>query len=377
MSAALALALQVAVTACSAPESPARPEHLPALPVLDPVKDIWPDAVGSAPRKLKGGGTLLPVAMLGKHEMLMRDWAKRPTFFNVNTRSGRHRQLSTAPRWAECGGCFEIEHTALSATQVAWLVSGYAPGATYGGQRHVELWAMPLVGGSMRMVTRLPINKDQQIFGFQITEDTAAWWGYEGDVWKASMSGGRPEPVRPDRKLRVTNWPWAWDVSERTVINLATGEERRVTAGRDLRELTCGPVWCVGQAESVPYEMRKVVIMRLDGAERTELPGDANLRMAPFRETIFLLGLPTIRGDDSREITWGAAQLGPLIQLYDRCTKRTAVIGSSALQKRGMPWHEIKVGATSPEGSTLFWVGNRERYTVLDLARIAESSCVR
>ncbi|GAA3160866.1 hypothetical protein GCM10010466_59740 [Planomonospora alba] len=362
-------------TGCTAEEPSGRPDTLPVLPSLTPVGDVWPEAVLAAPRELENDVTVIPVASLSADELLlMTTHEHRPTFIGFNVKTERRRTLARAPEWAECGGCFEIQHTAVNATQVAWLVRGYAPGATNGGRRHLELWTMPRTGGPMRAVTRLPGNGNRNVFGFEITDDTAAWWDYEGGIWRVPLAGGEPVQVLPGRRLRVTSWPWAWDEGERTVVNLVTGQEIQVSGGDDLGHLTCGPTWCVGDA-GPPYGIRNVALLRLNGSERTTVPGDAMLQMVPIRDRITLLGLPTIIGDNSVPGTWGAGQLGPAVQLYDRCTKQSALIGSPDMAKARETWNEIKTGAATAQGPLLFWKSAREGYTVLDLARIIDSPC--
>jgi hypothetical protein len=68
----------------------------------------------------------------------------------------------------------------------------------------------------MRMVSRLPPSLQAEavdLYGFQIAGEHAAWWGYDGDIWKVPLSGGEPEQLLPQRRLRVSSWPWAYDES--------------------------------------------------------------------------------------------------------------------------------------------------------------------
>lgn len=258
---------------------------------------------------------------------------------------------------------------------MAFLVKGYAPGASYGGQRHYELWAMPRTGGTMRLVARLPSNiraEEAYVYGFQLTGEHAVWWGYDGDIWRVPLSGGEPEQVLPGRNLRVSSWPWAYDESAQTVVNAETGQEIEVTEADDLENhLACGLSWCVGEDWQEPWKVTQATVLRVDGSDRTTVPGDAYPRRPLIRDRLALLGVPTVYGDPP---AGGGGVLGQVVQVYDRCTHQTAMLGSYALAKAEMPWNEIKVGAWTQDGPLVFW-RNRDRLVVADLARIGTSSC--
>jgi hypothetical protein len=235
---------------------------------------------------------------------------------------------------------------------------------------------MPRKGGALHMVARLPANvpaESAEVAGFQIIGDAVAWWGHDRDIWRVPLSGGRPEPVLPDRNLRVSSWPWAYDEYGRTVVNLDTGQETQVTGADDMRHrLACGPVWCVGEDWQQPWKVTRATVLRVDGSERTTVPGDALLMRPPIRDRLALLGIPTVEGDDSVPGTWGAGELGPVVQLFDRCTGRTALLGSPEADGE---WNDIKTGAGTPDGPILYWRATQNRYTILDLARIAGRPC--
>lgn len=232
-------------------EGPERPARLPELPSLASVDEVWPEAVSMVPAERKDGTWLWPLGALDEDELLLRTDEYRPAFISFNTQTKEQRVLTRAPKWAACGGCFEVQETALGSSQVAWLVKGYAPGASSGGRRHYEVWAMPRTGGTMHMVARLPATvqaEEAYVDGFQISGEDVVWWGYDGDIWRVPLRGGAPEQVLPERRLRVGSWPWAFDEYERIVVNLQTGQEIEVTEADDLaHRLACGPAWCVGE----------------------------------------------------------------------------------------------------------------------------------
>ncbi len=237
----------------------------------------------------------------------------------------------------------------------------------------------------MRMAVRLPSNvqaEDAYVHGFQITGGHAVWWSYDGDVWRVPLSGGEPEQVLPGRRLRVSSWPWAYDEYERTVVNLDTGQETEVTEIDDLQHrLACGPAWCVGEDWQELWKVTRATVLRVDGSDRTTLPGDALLMRPLIRDRLALLGVPTITGvsavdeDDFIPRTWGAGGLGHVTQVHDRCTRQTALLGSYALTRAEGPWSEIKIGAWTQDGPLVFWRTTQDRLVVADLARVGASNC--
>ncbi|WP_436760871.1 hypothetical protein [Streptosporangium sp. V21-05] len=370
----LSLALLVCTgTACTSHQPPERPAQLPALPQLTPVSDVWPEAVITVPGKLKNGTAVLPVAMLSANAVLLTTRERRPTFLSLDLRTDHPRVLATAPKWAACGGCFEIQRTAVSATQVALLIKGYKSDSQYEGQRQVELWAMPRSGGPMRKVTGLPANGQDHLRGFEITNDLAVWWNSDG-IWRVPLTGGEPERVLPERDLLVTSWPWAYDEKRQSVINMVNRHESQVRPGDNIDDLRCGSMWCVGRVIPQPYGVMTAVVQRTDGSGRTTIPGTP-LDLAPIRDRLALFGLPGVFGDDSVAVTWGSSRLGPSIQLYDRCTRQAALLGSPDKTKAQATWNEIEFGAATPNGPTLFWKTTRGRYTVLDLSRVTDPPC--
>ncbi len=366
-------------------EVPERPTQLPALPHLAQVDEVWPEAVSVVPAEREDGTWLWPVGALGGDHLLLMTREHRPEFISFNTQTKNKRVIARAPKWAACGGCFEVQETALGASHVAFLVKGYAPGAAPGGQRHYELWVMPQAGGTMRMVARLPSNiqaEEAYVHGFQITDEHAVWWGYDGDIWRVPLSGGEPKQVLPDRRLRVSSWPWAYDEYKRTVVNLDTGQEASVTEADDLEHrLACGPAWCVGENRQELWKVTQATVLRVDGSDRTTVPGDGLLKRPLIRDRLALLGVPTIAGvsaidgDGFIPRTWGPGSLGHVTQVYDRCTRQTAMLGSYTLTRAEMPWGEIKTGAWTQDGPLVFWRTTRDRLVVADLARVGASNC--
>ncbi|NRQ39225.1 hypothetical protein HII36_46500 [Nonomuraea sp. NN258] len=320
------------------------------------------------PAELEDGTWLWPVGALGRDEILLIAQARRPAFFGFDTRTKSRRLLARAPEWASCGGCFEIQKTAIGADLIAVIVKGYAPDATTGGKRHYEIWTMPRTGGAMRMAVRLPENlqaEEAYVDGFQIVGNTAVWWGIDSDIWRVPLAGGTPEQVRPGDRAHVSSWPWAHDAAAKTIIHLGTGEEIDVDATG--HPLACDSVWCVG----ADGRSDEVVVLKADGGGRVTVPGTVLMFKPPIHNRLVLLRMPGRQYGGS----FGGSALGAIVQLYDICTRRQAFLGSATLARAELPWDAIRLGAHTPEGPIVYWRAGGNRFVVVDLARITAHPC--
>jgi hypothetical protein len=84
--AATGIALVIAVGAVwgSRDETvPERPEKLPGLPESTSATEVWPEASSTVPARRTDGTSLMPVAALGKNEVLMMTHEHRPTFLTL------------------------------------------------------------------------------------------------------------------------------------------------------------------------------------------------------------------------------------------------------------------------------------------------------
>ncbi|MGJ6963546.1 hypothetical protein ACSDR0_16705 [Streptosporangium sp. G11] len=240
----------------------------------------------------------MPIAMLGKDAVLLTTLERRPAFLSFDAKTGHSRVLATAPRRTSCEKCFEVKRAALNSKQVAWLIQrGERPDARH-DERHLELWTMPRTGGSLRMVTRLPAGAGDYTKGFQVTGDLAVWWGFNG-AWSVPLAGGEPRRILPEGALRVTSWPWGYDRSRRSVVNLLTRQENKARHLDDTEGLYCGPAWCVGRVTGRPHEAVQVVMQHVDGSGRTTVPGFPLALMPPIRDRFALLHPLAVSRDGS------------------------------------------------------------------------------
>ncbi|MEU4410502.1 hypothetical protein AB0F88_38870 [Streptosporangium sp. NPDC023963] len=342
------------------------------MPALAPIEDVWPEALLTVPHKLKDGRTVRPVAMLSADEILVMAGERRTAFLSLDVRTGRQRVLATTPKWASCDECFDIHLSpmTINATHIILLINRYRPGSQYGGKPRVELWSIPRSGGPMKMTARLPTTGQGHVNNFEIIDDLVIWRDFKG-IWSASLAGDEIRQIFPDRDLNVTSWPWAYDRRQRTVVNLVTRQERKAQRGDDVEFLNCGPVWCVGQVTPRPHEAGKATIQRVDGSGRTTVPGEPLTLVPTIRDRFVFLWPPTVPGDGR----WGGSQLGTSAQLYDRCSRRAALLGFPDRTKAPEDWNEIRLGATVTDRPIVFWKSGGGRYTVVDLSRITDPPC--
>ncbi len=352
----LLAAAGVAYVLRSVPEPPVQDAE---VPVLMPISEVWPEALVTVPRKLENGRSVTPLAMLSTHAVLLMTAGRRPEFLSFDARTGRHHVLATAPKRAACEECFDTRRTAVNAKQIAFLVAGKISD----WERRFELWTMPRAGGPLRMVARLPADAADYYHGFQITDDLAVWWGLRG-VWQVPLTGGEPEQVLSDEYTDVTTWPWGYDRRRQSVVDLYTNREDRALHVHDLQGQNCGPVWCVGQVDTELHELTKTAIQRVDGSGRTTVPGIPVVHLGPIQDRFVLLGAPAVVGESVRIDRF---------QLYDRCTRQAALLGSP--KPAGAAPSKILQGATTPDRTFFFWKDSGTRYTVLDLSRVAGGPC--
>ncbi|MGJ6963543.1 hypothetical protein ACSDR0_16690 [Streptosporangium sp. G11] len=222
----------------------------------------------------------------------------------------------------------------------------------------------------MKMTTRLATTGQGHVRNFEITDDLVVWQDSDG-IWSAPLTGDERGQILPDRDLDITSWPWAYGGRRQTVVNLVTRQERRARHADDVEFLACGPVWCVGQVTFWPNEPRKAAIQRVDGSGRTTVFGHPLSLVPPIRDRLVLLRPPALPSDGR----WEGGHLGTSAQLYDRCSRRAALLGFPDRTKAPEDWNEIRFGAMATDGPIVFWKSGGGRYTVVDLSRITDPPC--
>lgn len=321
---------------------------MPDLPKLKQAAAIWPMAMLSLPMRVEKGPSVRPVAMLGRDEALMvTSFAPRPTFYTFDLQTGRHRALATAPKWADCGLCFEIMSVAVSRTRILWTAGIYRSERWNPGKRHVELWAMPRSHGPMKLVTWLTGHGEMPLEDRLTVVGEDAIWAGAGHAYSVPLGGG---PVQ-------------------TIDVPAQAEAVEI---HGLRGTECGVEWCVGDVPADRYKVSKVAVLRRDGSGRREVVASSGHLLANGRFGLF--GPPYIHG---QRIEFTPREPAPQPVLYDRCAN---VMGRIGGLEKGEAMPEVSTGVAAedmgPAEPILFWTTPKHKtWTVLDLSRIPGSVC--
>lgn len=310
----------------------------PTVPMIRSALTVWPEATLTLPGQVKGGSYVRPVALLSKNEALMvTSYSARPTFYSYDLKTRQHRALATAPKWGECGLCYEIHSVALSETWIAWTAEVYRSESWNAGHRHMELWAMPRSGGPMRLVTWLTGHGDVAYDDhLSIAGEHAIWIGNVSEGYRVPLSGGAAERISPTPPASVPI--------------------------PGTREAQCTGEWCVGRVPPRPHALTTLIVQRRDGSHRTEIPastGEGALLAGRFG----WFSLPYVYGDDSaNQPNWHSL-------LYDVCTGKSGRLGAGGKTGRAF---EIHQGAAGSVGEILFWATSKKErsWTVLDVSRI-------
>ncbi|MGI5271931.1 hypothetical protein ACQEUU_22445 [Nonomuraea sp. CA-218870] len=237
-----------------------------------PLDKVWEKAVHTVPVKLPDGRPLEPELFLDERTLLARTlkggradrmdglWA-----YDVTARTARRLVRVTWPRGTTVTSSF-IAH---GEGHLAWWTVHKRR-----GQVIVDIWAAPSSGGAQRRVTSFEGLPGWGGIDMVIAGGHAVWspWGGKG-VYRAPLSGGKPQPVPGAARFFLLAWPWAASAGPEPqraarrveLLDLRTGARRQaaVPAGH-----SCSVTWCVGFETAT----------RRDGTGRRNLPGWPMLR---------------------------------------------------------------------------------------------------
>ncbi|MDH2429378.1 hypothetical protein [Sphaerisporangium sp. TRM90804] len=357
-------------SACrSADEPPARSAAPPTAPSLPPAGDVWPDAFFETPARISGVRAVRPVAMLGEREVLLADPSStHPVLVGYDPRTRAHRVLARVP---EGPAGHRIAKAASGAGRVAWMANVRGDG----DPPRIQIWVMPVSGGAPELLTEFPGQgfSPSALDGFEIADGHVVWWS-GALVHRVPISGGAVRRVKTEGYDYMSSWPWAYD-KEDGLLNLATGE-RRAVAAMDGGSRRCGAEWCVSELTPKAHELTRVVTQRVDGSGRTLTPG-VHMEEALVRDRFGFFDPPFVQGGAFMVTTMGrpVGTLGTATVLYDRCTGRSALLDPSASAATDGRPEQIHLGGSAPAGPLLYWKSGGDRYTVLDLSRVAADGC--
>lgn len=217
-----------------------------------PIEKIWPKAIFTMPAKNADGWRYRPITGVSATEVMVNAesaFEKAGAIEIYDSESGTFRKVTDVPTTPGLKRAYS-QDVAFDARSVVWWVN-----AT--GVR--EIWIAPLAGGEARLVATYK-GEHQGIEAIAVKGEHIYWSEEDGTVWRLLAEGGTPEKIADG--LHLIDWPWAGDVGEREyqknqtkVVNLETGETRRITAAAQTVGLRCGPTWCVA----------KGLVQRVDG----------------------------------------------------------------------------------------------------------------
>lgn len=334
-----------------------------------PARQVWPDAVSRIPATARDGAAYRPVTALGPAEVLLSAEAPTGRAMRIeayDTAAGTTRVLATAS--APAGLIrYHVQGWDVDTRDIAW----YATAETSRGEPVALFWTVPRAGGTARLVHTITGDPAIQVDRIALTGDgRLAYSTTTGGVFTLRLDGaGGPTRLPGTDGIHLQRWPWAGDrpagngidPGQRLIVNLVTGERRRVRAEAGVRAMRCGPTWCVGErrgADGLP----RAVVQRFDGTQRRELD---RLRAYPALDGLV----------DDRfavlSVTGGRAAGAPAAVVHDLRTGATAVVGTTD-DDGGT---SLARGASSPPSRVLYWnvtgrSGKQNEYWVLNLAAV-------
>lgn len=237
-------------------------EWLP--PGVDPVGRLWPAALSTMPIKRAEGWTYLPITALSSTEILVAVEAvpNIPRRFEIYDLSRRTtRQVTSFP--PVTGTNATVREPATDGVSLVW----FAFSRQKGKHPVTEFWVAPLKGGRATSIHARPGNFQTEAVAVD-GENVYISQRKDG----ISKIKGPGTLNRPDLRLAV--WPWAGDqpvgprANQSVLVNLKTGESRKVNAPEGAKGLRCGPVWCYGLDGA-----GQGFAQRPDGRDHRALPG--------------------------------------------------------------------------------------------------------
>lgn len=224
-------------------------------PMHQPIDKMWPDALHTVEAKLPNGRFFAPELFIDSNAVLVRelrpDSIEPRDIWSIDLRTNAAKRLV---RITPSPGT-TILRTALATGdgQVAWYATGNG---------RIDIWTAPIAGGQQRKVTSQATVPRYEGVDLAITDGDAVWSrAGAGGIFRAPLTGGKPEPIPGTAKQWIVSWPWAGspEGSFKHLVNLATGEKRDATGNAN-----CRLSWCTVDHDTV--RMR-------DGSNERTLPG--------------------------------------------------------------------------------------------------------
>ncbi|GAA3205531.1 hypothetical protein [Nonomuraea helvata] len=245
----------------------------------EPVEKVWPEAVRKIPAKSPDGGSWRPWTFIDGHTLLMTSSAgsdRTTAVYAYDLDGDAPRKIATVPT---------PKGTVGSANGFT-AGNGYVAWWTETKDRVAHLWAVPLDGGTAKIVgdQRLDVADDGSgIDGLALVDGKIVFSLYTGGVFTVPVEGGEVQPVDRGTGMHLLSWPWAGTpglggepngTRFGRIVNMETGETRTAVVNPGEQLQICGVTICAGRtAEHEPFFRKR------DGSDQKIVPHD----MIPMR----------------------------------------------------------------------------------------------
>lgn len=286
-------------------DGPAAAQEEAAPAAYPDIAKVWPGAVHTLPKTLPNGSPYQPDLFLDRNTLLVRThkdgnadrmdglWA-----YDVTKHTARRLVAVTWPKGATATASF-IAH---GDGQLAWWTAHKRDGKVI-----VDIWAAPASGGAQRKVTSFEGRPGWGGIDMVIGGGHVVWtpWGGTG-VYRAPLSGGKPQRVPGASRFSLLAWPWAAD-AKGNLLDLRNGSTRKAGAPEGHQ---CSVTWCVKGGTAT----------RRDASLTRNLPGPA-VKHAPALDRFVVVPDP----ERYRQV------------LYDLTTGKAGDLGLEPDKNRVMP----------------------------------------
>ncbi|GAA2694122.1 hypothetical protein GCM10010412_086020 [Nonomuraea recticatena] len=260
--AGVAVLVRPTIAAPAAPLSAtARPEPS-TVGLARAAQEVWPHAVSMLPARSADGLVYQPAVAIDDRRVVLL--AQRRLGYDDVRLDVYDAGTGRLTRFAKLPGDDETRRFATDGRFVVWSALSLREDDTL----ETRFWRVPVKGGRPRLVTKAaqgdalaPSQTHFQLGGGYLL------WNTDKAIYRLPLSGrGRREKVREG--LRLLEWPWAADLSGRTLTDLETGRSREIVT-RERGLARCSPDWCV-ERNAISGLM---TARRTDGSGSVELPG--------------------------------------------------------------------------------------------------------